>query len=179
MLRLDVAIPPWVGHGTAPPRNRGRGEPCRCSREQRCPYWPSLSRPRAELEVTAGAGDDTHAAHTSSDSDGGDCLLSSFSKKISCYFYGSSFCTLQVLGRRALTRRQRRDVLLSSRALSFLSFQTIHSFIHSWHSSLKFLDWSICAADPVNGRYSRKRPRCLLYLDCLHVLLRTKSFRSS
>ena len=95
VLRLDVAIPPWVGHGTAPPRNRGRGEPCRCSREQRCPYWPSLSRPRAELEVTAGAGDDTHAAHTSSDSDGGDCLLSSFSKKISC--------TLLVLGRRALT----------------------------------------------------------------------------
>jgi len=89
----------------------------------------SLSRPRAR-----GSGrrwrrcpNQDAAIFTDSDSD---CLLSSFSKKISCYFYGSSFCTLQVLGRRALTRRQRRDVLLSSRALSFLSFQAIHSFIH-------------------------------------------------
>ena len=93
----------------------------------------SLSRPRARgngRRWRRCPNQDAAHKHTPSDSDCLDCLLSSFSKKISCYFYGSSFCTLQVLGRRALTRRQRRDVLLSSRALSFLSFQAIHSFIH-------------------------------------------------
>ena len=63
----------------------------------------SLSRPRARgngRRWRRCPNQDAAHKHTPSDSD---CLLSSFSKKISCYFYGSSFCTLQVLGRRALT----------------------------------------------------------------------------